>query len=174
MAARIALARKRARQLVQAADISTAPVPIEKLAHQIGAVIRMEPFDGRLSGMVHRQADGTAVIGINRKQSVYRRRFTIAHELGHLLLHEDKLLHVDERFPIGFRTGISGFAIDSKEIEANQFAAELLMPESFLLKDIGQVQEDLDIEEVIERLSQIYDVSREAMAIRLSALNLIR
>lgn len=174
MAARIAFARKRARQLVQAAGIAAAPVPVEQLACQAGAVIRMEPFDGRLSGMVHRQADGTAIIGVNRKQSVYRRRFTIAHELGHLLLHEDKLLHVDERFPIGFRTGLSSLALETKEIEANQFAAELLMPESFMVRDVSQLQGDLDIEEVVAQLAEIYDVSQEAMAIRLSALDMIR
>lgn len=99
-----------------------------------------------------------------------RRRFTIAHELGHLLLHKDEKLHIDERFPIGFRDGVSSLAEDDNEIEANQFASELLMPLEFLAKDLKDLSLDMESEEAIAELANRYQVSLQAMTIRLSRL----
>src|SRR5262245_54180962 len=94
---RFSLARRKARELLRDAKINIAPIPVETLAQKIGASIRYEPFVGELSGMVHRSSSGL-IIGVNSMHSANRRRFTIAHELGHLLLHRNNDLHVDERF----------------------------------------------------------------------------
>jgi Zn-dependent peptidase ImmA (M78 family) len=123
-----------------------------------------------MSGMVHRKPDGTAVIGVNSMEAPTRQRFTIAHELGHLLLHKDEDLHVDERFPIAFRNPKSSQAIDDKEIEANQFAAELLMPEEFILKDLKGKDLDIEDDDLVAELAAKYEVSTQAMTIRLSRL----
>src|SRR4051794_6893018 len=133
MQPRFSLARRKATELLEAAGIRKAPVPIEALAELVEARIKYEPFAGGLYGMVHRNTDGSAVIGVNSNDSINRRRFTIAHEIGHLVLHKDEALHVDERYPIGLRTDQSSLATDSREVEANQFAAELLMPSELLL-----------------------------------------
>jgi len=125
--------------------------------------------------MVHRNSDGTAVIGVNALHSLSRQRFTIAHELGHLLLHESQDLHVDEAFPIRLRSRVSGLAVDEREIEANQFAAELLMPTELISEDVDSLRDKgVDVDDAIAKLSQKYRVSLEAMTIRLSALKLIR
>jgi len=172
MAARYSLAKERAVDLLRRARISRAPVPIEKLASLLNAQIVRQPFSGEFSGVVHRNSDGSAVIGINSSHRPTRQRFTIAHELGHLLLHADKDLHIDERFPIGLRSGISGKAIDDHEIEANQFAAELLMPKEFIERDIEPFI-GADTVLVIQKLAHKYKVSTEAMSIRLSALRYV-
>ncbi|MGE0539174.1 MAG: ImmA/IrrE family metallo-endopeptidase [Dehalococcoidia bacterium] len=174
MAARYALARKRATQLLVKAGVTEPPVPVEALASLVGATIRYEPFDGSLSGMAYRRPDAVNVIGVNSLQPLTRKRFTIAHEIGHLLLHSDDDMHVDEYVPIGFRNDVSSMAINEREVEANQFAAELLMPADTISREFQSIPEDVQIEDIIDRLSQRYGVSSEAMTIRLSRLKLIR
>lgn len=173
MAPRYQIARKRALDLLKEARAEKPPVPIERLAVLVDATIRYEPFAGQLSGMVHRSSDGTAVIGVNSLDAPNRQRFTIAHEIGHLLLHKDEAFHVDERFPIGLRNDESSKATDEKEIEANQFAAELLMPRDFLSKDIGALPKEIGAEEAVTRLAQQYQVSVHAMTVRLTALKVL-
>ena len=55
----------------------------------MGALVRYAPFDGQMSGLLHRSEDGNrAVIGVNSRHPTVRQRFSIAHELGHLALHK--------------------------------------------------------------------------------------
>jgi Zn-dependent peptidase ImmA (M78 family) len=170
---RFALARRRAVEALAKASITAPPVAVEDVARTVGAAIRYEPFAGMLSGMAHRDADGQAVIGVNSLHKTKRQRFTIAHEIGHLVLHLDDDFHIDERFPIGFRDEVSGLAVEPKEIEANQFAAELLMPLEWLAKDIQQLRLDFESEEALEELAERYGVSIQAMTIRLSSLGVL-
>jgi Zn-dependent peptidase ImmA (M78 family) len=175
MAPRYSLARRRAKELLRRGRVKRAPVPIEKLAALLGATIKYEPFAGELYGMVHRNTDGSATIGVNSVDRATRQRFTIAHELGHLLLHETEELHIDEESPIGFRNHASGMAVDEREIEANQFAAELLMPAHMISEDVQElIEKAIGVDEAIGRLASKYNVSNEAMTIRLSALELIQ
>lgn len=172
MAPRYNLAKRKAQQLLVDANALTAPVSLESVAGRLGARIHYEPYEGEdLSGMAYRQPDGQRVIGVNSLHSQRRQRFTIAHEIGHLVLHASEDLHVDANFPIGFRDGKSSLAIDNKEIEANQFAAELLMPAAWLLRDAQVLHIDFEgDDEAIQELADKYEVSVRAMTIRLSAL----
>ncbi len=170
MAPRFTLARRRASELLKEARIKKAPVPVERLAEFVNATVRYEPFAGELSGMVHRREDGSAVIGVNSMDAPTRRRFTIAHEIGHLMLHRGQDLHVDEKFPIGLRNQLSSMATDDNEIEANQFAAELLMPTEFLQDDLRDISDEDEPEAAISKLARKYGVSNQAMTIRLNAL----
>ena len=172
MAPRYNLAKRNARQLLTQSGVTSAPVPLDRLAAEIGARIRYEPFPGEnLSGMAYRQPDGQRFIGVNALHSKRRQRFTIAHEIAHLVLHQQEDLHIDEAFPIDFRTERSSLAIDDKEIEANQFAAELLMPAEWILNDVSERHIDFESDnEAITELAAKYDVSVQSMTIRLSAL----
>ena len=114
----------------------SAPVPVARLAQVKNVLIRYEPFPGKLSGMLHRDGE-RVVIGVNALHPEKRKRFTIAHELGHLMLHKNEKLHVDSSSLVALRSELSSMAVDDHEIEANQFAAELLMPFEFLKRDIG-------------------------------------
>lgn len=173
MRPRYALARRKAQELLARQRVDTAPVPVEKLAAAVGAAIRFEPFAGELSGLVHRNDDG-AVIGVNSMHSLPRQRFTIAHEIGHLILHKSEDFHIDEQSPIRFRNQASSQASDPAEIEANQFAAELLMPAGLLSQDLKNAPIGSDPEAVVADLAEHYEVSEQAMAIRLSALGYLK
>jgi len=176
MRPRYSLARRRARKLLDETNVTTPPVPLEHLAARCGATIRYEPYDGELSGMAHRRADGKGLIGVNSFHSRTRQRFTIAHELGHLLLHGDEEVYIDEKRTLGRRDEISSQAIDPREIEANQFAAEVLMPEALIKQSVNMLIEDkpdISVEEAIELLAHNFDVSQIAMTHRLTNLNVI-
>lgn len=176
MRPRYSLAHRRARQLLTEGRVESPPVPLERLAELCRAAIRYEPFEGDLSGMVHCRPDGSGVIGVNSSHSLTRQRFTIAHEIGHLLLHGDEEVHIDAKRPLGRRDKVSSQAEDPREIEANQFAAELLMPESFVREFVVKIVEDdpdISVDEAIEKLGRTFRVSQLAMTHRLTNLHII-
>ena len=173
MALTYTLARRKAKELLRNANVVEAPVPVEELVNHVGARIRMEPFDGEVSGLIYRQKAERPVIGVNSLHSLTRQRFTIAHELAHLVLHKDEELHVDEQYPIRFRDKTSSKAVDRTEIEANQFAAELLMPYDFLVAEINQLRDGISADEGIRLLAEKFIVSEQAMTFRLSGLGLL-
>lgn len=164
----------RAAEILKKLKIDKAPVPVERIAKHLGATLQFEPFDGKddVSGMLFRDAERT-VIGINSKHVRTRQRFSIAHELGHLQLHKGKM-YVDAR--VNFRDAVSGLAIDQEEIEANAFAAALLMPQTLVLNEIRKAikkRESHDVPVIVDELARAFDVSKQAMEIRLKNLGLI-
>lgn len=154
--------------------VEKAPVPVEQIAKKLGATVQFEPLDGDgdVSAMLFRDGKRT-VIGVNASHARARQRFSIAHECGHLLLHKGKM-YVDAR--VNFRDAVSSKAVDPEEIEANAFAAELLMPRSFVLVELGKAikkQKSHDAEVIVESLARTFDVSNQAMDIRLRTLGLM-
>jgi Zn-dependent peptidase ImmA (M78 family) len=165
---RFLLARRRAAELLQQARIRRAPVPVDRLARLAGAEIHYEPFDGEVSGLLHRQQHGPIIIGVNSAHATTRQRFTIAHELGHLVLHRDETFHVDERPVIRFRNQESSQATNAEEVEANQFASELLMPDYLLSKELSRLPADMSPEDAVSVLAKRFQVSEQALTLRLT------
>lgn len=151
------------------AGVSRAPVQVEQIAKNLGASIFYRDFDENVSGLLIRQGN-SAVIGVAKQQSKERQRFTIAHELGHLSLHEAEEIHIDKQFRVHFRSKMSSTAADVREIEANAFAANLLMPKDFLARDVAKIEMDFEDPENIQMLSDKYGVSSQAMTFRLMNL----
>jgi len=170
--------RVRIEELLANNGITGAPVDVEAIAKVLGAEIRRKPAEQEISGFMYRDRD-RVIVGVNGNHPRTRQRFTIAHEIGHFLLHEGEKLHVDGDAP-----GYSLFRRDPKssdgsdviEREANFFAAELLMPQSFLEKDLAEhsVVDLLDPDEkVLKDLAKKYRVSVQALTFRLANLGLI-
>ena len=111
---------------------STPPVDVEAIAHALDVRIELGSFPPRdgVSGCIVRTKTGT-VIGVNRDDALVRRRFTIAHELGHFVLHEFTDVHVASKKRLN-RDDRAARAIDPIGFEANAFAAALLMPRAWL------------------------------------------
>ncbi|MFN7141725.1 MAG: ImmA/IrrE family metallo-endopeptidase, partial [Limisphaerales bacterium] len=130
--------REHANQLLQQFGIQSAPVNVEGIAGSLGIVIRRTPTDDEVSGFLFKQQTGPTVIGVNSLHHPNRQRFTIAHELGHFMLHDFSEVHVDQAV-MRLRSSASSTGIDSDEVEANRFAAELLMPEAFLQEEIERL-----------------------------------
>jgi Zn-dependent peptidase ImmA (M78 family) len=160
-------------------DIKRAPVQVDRIATALGIKITLDEVDDNLSGFLLRdKRDGRNVIGANKAHPKNRQRFTVAHELGHFLLHEGELVHLDEEmgsFTVDFRDAVSSKGEDVNEKEANYFAAELLMPEKFLRQDLRGKRLDLfDDGEELQQLARKYKVSTQALTFRLTNLNYIK
>ena len=161
--------RPRATQLLRRCDISSPPVPVDVIAKSLGATLRFAPFDGELAGMLVRDEDNDrVVIGVNSLHHLHRQRFTIAHECGHLRLHQGKRVHIDRTFRVNRRDGMSSQAIDPEEIEANRFAAELLMPFKMIIEDLTERDLDVEDESELKVLADRYQVSLQALTFRIT------
>jgi Zn-dependent peptidase ImmA (M78 family) len=163
----IAKIRKRVAVLLEDHRISKPPVPVEKIAHVLGLEVRYAPLEGDLSGALIR-SHSEQYIGVNSLHHRNRQRFTIAHEIGHFVLHKGIKIHVDKSFLVNWRDDESSQAISDEEMEANRFAAELLMPIPFLMKDIEQLRGVGG--ETVDLFARKYRVSSQAMQIRLGGL----
>jgi Zn-dependent peptidase ImmA (M78 family) len=159
-------------KVLKEAKIDKPPVPVEVVARKLGAQLSYSPYEGDISGMLFRQDDGT-IIGINSLHHPNRQRFTIAHEIGHMLLHKGVEIRVDRAFRVNLRDDISSKAVDREEIEANRFAAELLMPEQMLISDLKGHEIDFENEANLRHLSTKYRVSLQALTFRLMNLGLV-
>lgn len=164
--------RREVSELLARFSVSAPPVPVEDIARGLGAKVSYSNFDNEISGLLVRRA-GSIVIGVASEQPENRQRFTIAHEIGHLLLHGEGVsdeVHVDKHFRVHLRSSLSSTAEDVGEIEANAFAAELLMPEAFVRRDAKMLMLDFDDPGQVQELAQAYRVSSQAMTYRLMNL----
>ncbi|MDE2039848.1 MAG: ImmA/IrrE family metallo-endopeptidase [Elusimicrobia bacterium] len=161
------LIKQHVEDLLVKSEVASAPVPIEKIADTLGLEVRYEPLDGDLSGCLVRQEGSKPTVGINSQQSSNRQRFTLAHECAHFLLHKGEEVILDRTFHVNRRDTVSQKAEEPDEIEANFFAAELLMPEKFLKEDLTGKAFDLLDDDLIEELAKKYMVSQQAFTYRL-------
>jgi Zn-dependent peptidase ImmA (M78 family) len=163
--------------LLEQFNISSPPIDVRKMAQDLDIQIREDDL-GDISGLIYREG-AKVIIGINKNDSPKRRRFTIAHELGHHFLHSQNPLFVDKVFAIQLRDHVSSEAVSIDEIEANAFAAELLMPSNMILADIQASSTILDYEKgdlskLITQLASRYNVSTQAMNIRFIKIGIIQ
>jgi len=155
--------------LLEAAGVDKPPVAVDKIAKFLGAKVRYSPLDEELSGMVFIK-DDKSIIGVNALHHPNRQRFTIAHEIGHLCLHCDQIdseVHVDKQFPMLMRDKTASSGIDSIEIQANHFAAELLMPEKFINEYLENNAFEIDDDSFISKIAKKFKVSPQAIQFRL-------
>ncbi len=152
------------------------PVPVERIAKQRGARVVYEPMEGGISGMLYRDAK-QVIIGVNSHHAVTRQRFTIAHEIGHLELHKGRPMIVDHVFRanVNFRDPRASRATDAEEIQANQFAAELLMPKQAVVERVARQRRDYPAtaeDLLVAELARYFNVSTEALNYRMVNLGL--
>ena len=124
------------------------PVNLGVICRWLGLEVYAQPC--RAFGALFLLREGRGVLLVNSSLPQGRARFSIAHELGHLLLRHNPLGRIGEpRDP-------------DQERQADRFASELLMPESLLREDCEKLP--------FEVLCRRYRVSRQAMRIRLESV----
>jgi Zn-dependent peptidase ImmA (M78 family) len=165
------LIEARAQKLLANLGLHEIPVPVDRVARSLGARLRFSPLDEELSGFVFIK-DGVPIIGVNSLHHPNRQRFTVAHEIGHLQLHPEFItttVHVDKQFAESVlkRDTSSASGTERLEVEANQFAAALLMP-AFVLDELLE-QSPIDIEDgsAIEVWAKDFVVSKAALQYRI-------
>lgn len=159
--------------ILKEANITQPPVPIEELARSLGVQVQCGVLPDELSGLLYRKdSRKKPIIGVNSAHAKVRQRFTIAHELGHMILH-DEPVHVDRGFSVKFRDARSSTAEHRAEIEANQFAAEILMPTQLIRNEIKKKSIDMGDDDLLHVLANRFQVSVQAMVFRLINLGYI-
>lgn len=153
---------------------STIPIDVYAIAEGEGVHVEEVDLEPNVSGFLVLKED-EVVIGVNKNHHPYRKRFTIAHELGHHLIHGAMAasnVMTEEGELVFFRDQASESGEIEQERQANQFAADLLMPKD-LLKTLVPTKIRMTDETSIRKLAVKFDVSFAAMSFRLSALKLL-
>lgn len=148
----LSLKRRRlsAVELLDHFGMDEPPIDVERLARRMGVEIAHE-HDYRYSGRLESAESPVpyAHIFVNPLEPRKRQRFTIAHELGHLMKH-----------PVGVQWRDTDYKGTPQEREANNYAAALLMP-AWMLEQYAQVTTDP------RSLATAFDVGVQAMEYRL-------
>lgn len=147
-------------------ELPIDPLPIAKL---LGAEVRKADFahDG-ISGAVF-QDGGSKIIYYNAQHSPSRQRFTVAHEIGHLVLHGSETDFVDRDENVSWSFRSESLNQDDRdrarrEIQANMFAAALLIPRQELLDVLAETDDLSDI-------ANAFGVSRQAIGVRIGQID---
>lgn len=139
------------------------PVDVTGIAQALGLNVWESDTDmpDGISGKIFRDpfsggTEGFSIV-VRASDSYVRRRFTVAHEIAHFILHRDQIgdLLLDNEL---YRSGLS----TAQEAEANRFAADILMPVKLVaeyIKKFGGADPEV--------LAPIFQVSEQAMRIRL-------
>lgn len=149
----------------------TLPVDVYQIARRHNVRVEKSDLGADCSGILVRSAEG-AVIGVHYAHHPNRQRFSVAHELGHFILHEGGT-YVDRGTFVRFRHTISGSASDSEEREANQFAAALLMPSDLVRQEFDEHPFDPADDEALTAMAACFGVSIQALSYRLMNLGLV-
>ena len=158
-----------AKEILSQHGLFSLPVDPVFLANRLGITVSNAKFSDESSAALIAKRGNSTRIFVEQSDPPYRKRFSIAHELGHHFLHlvnDGDILdtHTDmfrEKEPT--EGPISERRL--REIQANWFAASLLMPEDF-------VKAEWERNPNVAHLAQVFNVSREAMGYRLDALDL--
>ncbi|WP_162236097.1 ImmA/IrrE family metallo-endopeptidase [Devosia sp. Leaf64] len=136
---------------------STPPIPVLEIAEQTGVNVVFSDF-GKHSDTVAGFCDFEARrLYVNAKDIRTRQLFTMAHELGHWVMHREVFLRDPSRYPVLPRFQ-SVEASNIFEREANCFAANLLVPKRLL---------DPVRNSPVSTLAEVFGVSRAMMENRL-------
>lgn len=151
------------------------PVPIDRVAQGLNLRTESTALGDDISGLLVVEKRHGA-IGYNATHARVRQRFTIAHEIGHYVMHvgtsTQSRLFIDRY--VAFRDDESSEGSDMEEVEANAFGAALLMPARLVRDEIKKHNLDLDDEDDLGALAKRFNVSTSAMSYRLVNLGLLR
>ena len=162
--------RKKVEDVLHEHDLFMAPIDIEKLAEKLNIQIQHKRLEDDVSGFLLIKQPN-AIVMLNEMHHKNRQRFTLAHEIGHYILHKNLDSLFIEKGLTYFRS--KNYPIENYEIEkeANCFAAELLMPKKIISKLILEKSLDISHESDFSSLAKKLEVSERALAIRLMGLN---
>lgn len=151
-----------ARRVIREQGIVTLPVDPIAIAKNVDIKVVAKPASARgVSGMLIRQGNDFAIAYATHIDSLGFQHFSIAHELGHFFLegHVYAVIGSD-----GVHQSHAGFSSDNRyELEADHFAAALLMPDALFSAALSRAGEGLA---AIEHLSGLCVTSLTATAIR--------
>lgn len=148
------------REIIQGHQENGAPVKTIPIAKDFGLEVYLtDAWGNNVSGMIRRKSKDKYEIFANEKHPLVRRRFTIAHEIAHFLLHRDLL--EDEVFEDYLLRAAASWSNAKIESDANALAADILMPVNLIKTEFVAGTKS------IEELAEKFEVSKDSMSIRL-------
>lgn len=162
------------------------PIDVERICKFLHINIeKVNSSSDDFVGKVSRDQDNKGVITLNMLHNEYepRRRFTIAHEIGHFCLH--LRAYMNQSYIDSSETMFRKEDVWNRdEQEANAFAAELLMPEALIRPEINRIIETngtadeagkktIKVVDLLPIISDVFVVSSQAMEYRLRKLKII-
>lgn len=157
------------------------PVDPTAVARALNISVHLETLEDNVSGVLYVKDDSKHIL-VNKQHHPYRQRFTVAHELGHFVLHDAPgRLFIDTKHRIYQRVGTAysqtyaqpgSTTTPEEERDANYFAAALLMPEPLVRQ--AAPERDFFDESDVATLSGRFQVSEQAMAIRLQEISFMK
>lgn len=172
--------RRKASGLIQQCNPDgLVPFPFDRIVSQRQDIelLFLDNISDTISGAIYYQHNKFTIL-INKQKAPVRQYFTTAHEFGHYFLHEDWLRSHGSNGFVDYAEMLDGDSmllrpdepittVDlQKEREANNFAAELVMPED-------KVREFWDLTHDIEKCANAFQVSKSALVVRLERLHLV-
>ena len=104
-------------------------VDIANIVRQQNYNVFIDDLDNNISGYVDHE---NREVVLNKNETPERRRFTLAHELGHIILNSNnRIQHRDNIL----NNQLDIYANDDKEVEANYFAGCILMPRNVFIRE---------------------------------------
>lgn len=169
-------ARNQAEALVDALNMRQAPIDVLYVAAQLGLEVVYIDLGEDISGALITGPHGSR-IAVRKSDPDPRQRFSIAHETAHHYLRHQfepgEHVHVDRGHLISHRNQRSSTGMDTKEIEANQFAACLLMPSRIIRERVKALNTEQLYDSHVTALAKEFRVSEQAMTIRLTTLRFL-
>lgn len=162
---RLKMARQTAEAFLKEEGLDTLPIDPFAIAASRDIVVEGKPDDREgVSGMLLRHGNDFGIVYATHIPSKGFQRFSVSHELGHYFLAG----HVDQVLKDGVHESRAGFVTaDPFELEADHFAAGLLMPEKPFRAVMDRHDPSLD---AITALCTLCQTSRTATAIRFAEL----
>ena len=163
-------AGKAANFLLKKLEVKQLPISPQEVAKKVNIPVFFWDFPKEVSGLCKFFGE-KVVIAVNQNHAQVRQRFTVAHELGHWIFHQDSniqdYLLLDVIFD-GFQEDLIEDTERALERQANQFAADLLMPRELVKTKFN----DFGIEG-LPYLAKLFNVSEQAFWFRLVTLKLV-
>lgn len=169
--ARYQYARRRAAEVLRDHHAGGYHVDPMDIARRLGVTVLPRTLHNRTSGLLVVK-DGRAAIVYNEAHHPNRQRFSVAHEVGHFILHAARQGTFEDTETYG-RGELASRGTDPVEIEANTFAAELLMPPDRVKDAFRNLWFEESHADRIDEMSSLFGVSATAMTIRLERLGLL-
>lgn len=158
-AIRAAFVRKMASKVLKESRIDTPPVDLVAILRKHGIEYeQVEDFPDSVDALII-EDDAKVYAAVNSRHHLHRRRFSLAHELGHYFLHKDGRFEEPITMDSSPSEEDEFGSKDPAETEADLFAGELLVPLEML---------KLHVKKGIPELSKIFLVSEQVVSIAIS------
>lgn len=163
---------QKAEKLLLESGQTSSPIDLLTCAGHLNIEVTSATLEEDVSGFLLLNG-GETHIAYNETHPEHRNRFTIAHEIGHFLLHSKKQtpVFIDKiKYNRDSNSATGEYYI---EREANAFAAALLMPKPLIESKVRELGQNYDDEQLVVELADAFNVSNQAMKIRLANLGIL-